>query len=586
MPYIFTTISPMSLRLFSEHTLRRIHSLERTWTFLFPQNGTEIASDTDPCDARGQMMTVPSVWQSIPEYVNYRGQALALCTVEQPTRGPLRLVFEGVSHTCRVFFDGEEVGRHHNAYTRFAVNLPEVAAGTHELRLWISNEHGELSALHVPNDYYNYGGISRPAEIQHPARAVIIERIHITPFHDGQRWKASVRCTLNHFGSEALSNLELQLTVAGQRKTVPVGLLEPGTKEVECEFEFDEVSCWNPDQPALYEAVAELAETGSAPFDDLRDRFGFRTVAVEGQDILLNGQPLYLAGVNRHEDHPDFGCALPVEMMQRDLAIIQELGCNLVRTSHYSNDPRFLDLCDERGILVWEESHARGLFDENSQHPRYVEQTRENTEEMVLAHYNHAAIIIWGYLNECDSWTENGREAYRVAEAAIKAIDVSRPTTYAACHHDKDQCQQIPDVISWNRYPLWYGDESPADSIEQTIRILEAQGAGHKPLILSEFGGGAFYGYRDHFRRGKWSEDRQTEILDGILTPLLAHERVMGAIIWQYCDVRVDDEWAFGRPRTMNNKGIVDEYRRPKTTFSVVQKHFRERLAKVSYGTL
>lgn len=577
----------MSIRLFNRHSIRTHQPLDGTWTFLFPEDGTALSPDATPGDGtRALLLATPSVWESTPEWVDYKGQAVAIRRIELAETGPLRLVFEGVSHTCRVFLDGAEIGRHHNAFTGFTIELPEVTAGEHELRLWISNEHGELSALHFSNDYYNYGGISRPAEVQFPRKAVIVERIHVTPTHSDGSWQARAEVTLNNFSDQPFENLQLKVQLAGEARTCSLAEVPTGESTHRFEFTCDDVRCWAPDQPTLYSVAATLSDADGTAFDDLWDRFGFRTVAVEGQNILLNGSPLQLIGVNRHEDHPDFGCAIPVEMMQRDLAIIRELGCNMVRTSHYPNDRRFLDLCDERGILVWEESHARGICDGNSNHPLYVEQTRDNTREMVLARYNHPAIFIWGYLNECDAWTEAGREAYQVAEATIKAVDTSRPTTYAACHDGKDKCQSVPDVISWNRYPLWYGASSVNEDLDKVAELMEKNGVADKPLILSEFGGGAFPGYRDHFRKAKWSEDYQAEILDRILTDLLANQRVIGAIVWQYCDVRVDAEWAFARPRTMNNKGIVDEYRRPKLAFSVVRKHFLEKSKELKYGKL
>ena len=104
---------------------------------------------------------------------------------------------------------------------------------------------------------------------------------------------------------------------------------------------------------------AVLAVDG-ADCDDWLDRIGFREITTQNGKIQLNGQDLVLKGVNRHEDHPMAGSALP-RLMVKDVDLITELGCNSVRTSHYPNDERFLDLCDERGIAVWEENHARGL---------------------------------------------------------------------------------------------------------------------------------------------------------------------------------------------------------------------------------
>ena len=130
------------------------------------------------------------------------------------------------------------------------------------------------------------------------------------------------------------------------------------------------VTPWTPDQPRLYNAEAILWLDGE-PADDLCDRFGFREVKVDGAQLLLNGEPIFIKGVNRHEEYANFGCAVPVEAMMQDVQLMKDLGCNLVRTCHYPNDPRFLDLCDQLGLMVWEEGHARGLSLENMQHPNF-----------------------------------------------------------------------------------------------------------------------------------------------------------------------------------------------------------------------
>jgi beta-glucuronidase len=569
----------MQRRLFDPHPIRRTISLAGTWTYHFPPQGTQIDPADDLQSTVPYFLCAPGVWETIPALVEYRGQAVAVRSIEVRESGPVLFQFEGVSHTCRVFLDGREIGGHHNAFTPFACAVPHVEAGPHELRLWISNEHGELSALHVPNDYYNYGGISRPADMAELRAPVYLQNLRVTPVRQEGKWKVKVVVNAALLGEEPPPDLQVRIRLGDTETTLPT--LEFVDQQAESEVWIEcgsEVAEWSPASPQLTWIEARLYSVGEL-LDEFLDRFGFRTVSFTPTQLLLNDQPLRLAGVNRHEDHPDFGCALPLAMMHRDLALIAELGANAIRTSHYPNDPRFLDLCDERGFLVWEESHARGLFDDNSLHPRYLEQTRENTREMVLAHHNHPSIILWGYLNECDSWTEHGRAAYEVADRTIKELDTSRPTTYAACHRDKDRCQDIPDVASWNIYPLWYGENPPVEVLEELLTQLSTGPSANKPLILSEFGAGGIFGFRDAFRRAKLSEERQADILEADLAAFLPHPRVAGTFIWQYCDVRVDSSWSNARARAYNEKGLVDEYRRPKLAFTSAQKHLRAFLA-------
>lgn len=573
----------MNTRRISQHSLRATIPLSGEWTCYFPAHGTAIKPNGWKA---GEPVTlnVPGVWEQVPAKVNYRGQAVARREFSTNQDGPARLVFKGVSHSCKVLLDGREIGSHHNAYTPFSMDLANLPAGQHELLVWISNEHGERSALHVPNDYYNYGGISRPVELQLLQSPVFIKQVQFTPFYRDGTWQASFRSILKNLGDPRRATLHLSLAGKSLQQSVEC---PPGATEVEVTMAVHNVEAWSPEDPNLYALEARLE--GDSISDDWHDRVGFRTIETSGSRLLLNGEPVFLKGFNRHEDHPDFGCALPVELMRRDLELFRDMGANAVRTSHYPNDERFLDLCDEMGFLVWEENHARGLFPGGAgsgegkhpmQHPEFREQCRLCNEEMVTEHFNYPSIVLWGILNECDSFSDYGRSCYREQFNQIKALDPSRPTTYASCHYGgarqerKDICQDLPDVCGWNFYHNWYSQRPVDKALEEALGKWDPEMKG-KPMIVSEFGGGAIPGYHDPVRRAKWSEDRQADIIDECLSAYLHHPRLCGAFIWQFCDVRVDDSWANARPRCMNNKGIVDEYRRPKLAYSVVRRHFR-----------
>ena len=140
--------------------------------------------------------------------------------------------------------------------------------------------------------------------------------------------------------------------------------------------------------------------------------------------------------------------------------------------------------------------------------------------------------------------------------------------------------------MSWNRYDNWYGDRLGAvrEIIDQTLAWLHNSpktGGQGKPVIMSEFGGGAIYGWRQpHHHR--WTEEYQRDCLDECLEVYLNHPDIAGVAIWQFCDVRVSPGRAIRRPRCMNNKGTVDEYRRPKLAYATVKQRMAE--AQEKYG--
>lgn len=558
-------------RRFEQHRRRRVESLDGPWSLHLPKQGTAI-EPADWASGEARELIVPGVWETLLGLENYRGQAVARRTFTAEAAGPARLVFKGVSHTARVFVDGEPVGHHHNAFTPFAIDLPHLEAGTHELLVHITNEHGEASALHVPNDYYNYGGINRPVELHRLRSPVYVRHVHVTPRREGGRWTAEVAARVVNLGEPIEGALTIEL--AGATLSLGGGTLAAGENRLEGRMAFEGVEPWSPDSPTLYQIEATLCVDDQV-VDDWRDRTGLRTVAVDGQRLLLNGEPVFLLGFNRHEDHAEHGCALPESVQAADIAMFKDLGANALRTSHYPNDERLLDLCDEQGLMVWEENHARGLGLESMRHPKFDEQCRACIEEMIDRHYNHPSILLWGILNECASHTEAGRAKYAQQFEQIKSRDTSRPTTFASCMHGADICQDLPDVAGWNWYPNWYGNADVGERIDHHLDWLHTTAAKDKPIIASEFGAGAIPGYRDPRRRAKWSEERQVELIEQLLDVMLGHERLCGAFIWQFCDIRVDESLATGRPRCMNNKGIVDEYRRPKLAYEAVKRRFR-----------
>ena len=132
----------------------------------------------------------------------------------------------------------------------------------------------------------------------------------------------------------------------------------------------------------------------------------------------------------------------------------------------------------------------------------------------------------------------------------------------------------LVDVVSFNIYPAWYVNEPVDQYLGRLLEWMDENGAKGKPVLITEIGAGAIPGYHDAFRRAKWSEERQADILDEQIQAVLGNHRISGVYIWQFADVKVSEEWAMSRPRTMNNKGVVDEYRRPKLSYFTVKRLF------------
>ena len=554
------------IRTFKTHYVRKQMELtESLWEF-------------EPCAGNyaGQKfpVAVPGCWENHPLFADYRGEGIYRKTFQ--AQGNVRIECKGVSHTATVYLDGHEIGHHYNAYTPFSVVVSDLEPGRHMLEIKADNRFHKDSALHVPNDYMSYGGISRGVVVEELSD-LYLEYVHVKTYRENRQWHVQVKAAVNVL--KIGQNEDEDITIQGKIKDTAFEWKLADTAKKHYEFctdlKINGIEEWSPETPVLYQVELQMLREDEV-IDDLIERFGFREICVQGKYVLLNGKKLRIKGVCRHEDHPDYGCALPYQTIYNDLVLIRQMGANSIRTAHYPNDEIFLDLCDELGILVWEENHARGLEEDRMKHPLCEEQAEQVIREMIFYHYNHPSIFIWGILNECASETLFGRSCYEKQFRLIREMDDSRPCTFASCKFFGDICFDLPDVISCNLYPRWYVDKPVRDYLNEVYDWIVEDGNGKgKPFIVSEIGAGGLYGCHNAYH-GKWTEEYQADALSEQVSECLKFSESMGVYIWQFCDVRVSSEWFAGRPREMNNKGVVDEYRRPKAAYGRVKEIFEQ----------
>lgn len=550
------------MRMFERHSVRKQKDIGGTWQLQCLDSKGDVTGTYS--------VVVPSCFESIRGLEKYRGKGKYIKNINV-NGGNIRLVFKGVSHTADIYLDGKHIAHHYNAYTPFDVVVTNIDEGEHTLEVIADSSFSQASALHFANDYRTFGGIIRPVEIEEIAEAYI-KYIHITPTKNENGWRADIEAVIENISAEG-GEFSVEFVLPNSKVRECKLDFENNNATVRTSEMFEDVNEWSPENPALYIVKAKLKKDNKV-IDDLYERFGFREIKIDGDKILLNGKPIYIKGYNRHEQYANLGSAVPENIMSFDLDLVQDSGANLVRTSHYPNDERFLDMCDERGILVWEESHSRQIHVPRMKNPNFKKQIEDCIEEMIVNHYNHPSIIMWGIMNEGESNSEFGRECYIHQFEQIKRLDKSRPTTTASNRHFKDLCYDLPDIISLNIYPLWYYNEEPYDYLARIRDYVNENGGKGKPVIISEFGAGGIYGYRD-FNNLKWSEPHQVDVIERIVNELYKFDDLSGLILWQFADCRLDDEFEpLSRPKCQNNKGVLDIYRRPKMAYFAISKLF------------
>ncbi len=334
-------------------------------------------------------------------------------------------------------------------------------------------------------DFWRLTGIAR--EVYLYARPQIhVEDIRITQdlvngYKDG---KLSCQLTLHKAQN---TEVALQL-VDANGATVKELTVAPQGSECTAEIDVPNAKPWTAETPYLYTLYATLKQDGKV-LESLRQKVGFRHVEIKGARLLVNGQPVLIKGVDRHELDPDGGYVVSVERMKEDIQIMKRMNVNAVRTSHYPDDPRWYELCDEYGLYVTAEanleSHGMGYGDKTlAKNTDFELAHLERNQANVLTLKNHPCIIVWSLGNEA-GYGPNFEKAYDW----VKAYDNTRPVQY-------EQAGQTgkTDIFC----PMYYG----YDNCEKY-----AKNDNPRPLIQCEYNhvmgnsGGGFKEYWDLIRK-------------------------------------------------------------------------------------
>ncbi|TAL09552.1 MAG: DUF4981 domain-containing protein [Chloroflexota bacterium] len=290
------------------------------------------------------------------------------------------------------------------------------------------------------------------------------------------------------------------------------------------------ITPWSSERPVRYRLEIELVDPSGFVVDRTTSWVGFRSIRVVGNELLINGRPVLIRGVNRHDFDPGTGRVVRYEDMRADLVAMKQFGFNTVRTSHYPNDPRFLDLADEIGMYVIDEAdiESHAFWGSLCDDPRYLGAWVDRVSRMVLRDRNHACVILWSLGNE------SGYGANHDAAAAwVRRVDPSRPLMYeGAIRFDWTAGERVTDIIC-PMYPSILALTSHA-----------ASGRQRGPLIMCEY---------SHAMGN--SNGTLAEYWDAIeATPGL-----QGGCIWEWRDHGLDQRLADGRIRAAYGGDFGDQ---------------------------
>ncbi len=556
-------------RLFKEHEKRQVSSLGGFWRFIedAEKKGEQEEWFKNFPETK-QKIFVPSCWNCAFGKLEYFGIAWYEREIDITSKNSL-LEFEGVLSYAKVWLDGEYLGNHYGGYTSFSFALTDIEKGRHTLTVMVDNSADDATLPSDVADWYRYGGIIRDVKL-HNLKNTYISSMHISYELSKNLDSAEVlvKANISSLGGERQENLTLKFD---GKQVAQQSVMLGEEKTFEFKFSAENISLWDIDAPNLYTVKISTGD------DDIIDRIGFRKIETKENKIFLNGKSIFLKGVNRHEDHPEFGNAFPVSLMQKDLDIVKNLGCNTIRGSHYPNSKEFLDLLDENGILFWSEIPMWGEQNvETLNKPILLSRALYMHTEMVNQYFNHPSIVIWGMHNEIETKEQIAVAITEKIYNLLKSLDSSRLITYATDRAEKDICLKYCDFISINKYFGWYGGGTDAwKGFFDELKVwFKEQGVSEKAVVMSEFGGAALYGNHT-FDNIKWSEEYQSNLLSESIDAFIESGMITGTYVWHFADARTIRP-VTDRARGFNNKGILNEYRKPKAAYFTVKEKYNK----------
>ena len=476
------------------------------------------------------------------------------------------LYFGAVNYDARVWVNGEYAGRHIGGFTPFNFEVTDLLEeGNNFVVVMADNTRKPEAVPTVNTDWANYGGITRSVLIIETEKT-FVQDYYVQLKQDSDLEEVGGWVRLN--GDQKQQSVEINISEAGISHVVDTDADGFAFFSFEADLER-----WSDTNPKLYE-VRIQTET-----DTITDQIGFRTIETDGYDILLNGEPIFLRGVNIHEEAPyRTGRAHSIDDARILMDWVEELGGNFVRLSHYPHNELMVREAERRGIMVWSEVPLYWMIQWDN--PETLENARNQLSEVIHRDKNRAAVILWAMSNEAPVTDARVRFLQEMIKTT-RALDPFRLTTAALQSRWIEEGDNITfmiddpigeylDVLGINQYYGWYGgDNAPMDH-------LTWESIYEKPLLMSEFGAGAKQGWNAPDEQ-RWSEGFQAELYRHTLDMFDKIDFLRGTVPWILMDFRSPRRPLPHIKDGFNRKGLISETGLKKEAFDVMREYYERK---------
>ncbi len=473
------------------------------------------------------------------------------------------------NYRSNVFVNGKPVCEHEGGFTPFDCEITNVVKpGENDAVILVDNTRIADGVPTLKTDWYNYGGLTRDVSVV-TTPAIFIDDYEL---HLDRATRSVIEGYVHIQAAEGATPAPTPVTVSIPELHLNATLTTDANGRALVNLPTKNLSLWSPSNPKLYKLTLKAGINSAA--DTLQDEIGFRTIETRGSEILLNGQPIFLKGVCIHAEAPiRTGRANTQKDVDTLLGWVKELGGNYARLAHYPHDERTTRTADKLGILIWSEVPV--YWAEQFDNEAVFNKSKQQLTEEIRRDRNKASVILWSIANETPNTPARTAFLTRSADL-VHQLDPTRLVTAALLVHGDLKTKYIDDplgkaldVIGFNEYIGWYeGKPEDADGIEWKVSY-------DKPLIVSEFGGGAKSGLHGPETQ-RWTEEYQASIFRHQLVMLNGITQLRGMSPWLLMDFRSPVRLLPGIQDGFNRKGLISDQGEKKQAFAVVQKAYKD----------
>ena len=477
------------------------------------------------------------------------------------------LYFGAVNYDCHVYVNGKKAGHHIGGFTAFNYDISDLLVeGENTVIVKVDNKrHADAVPTQI-FDWWNYGGITRDVKL------VKVPMVYLEDYNlqllkgEAKGKKRQITFSAKLSKPEAGHTVTVSIPELKLKKTFTTdvdGQVQSSIFNIQSKA----LQLWCPENPKLYRVDISL-DTST-----ISDEIGFRTIETRDKQILLNGKPVFLKGISIHEEKANGGGrANSVEDAQTLLSWAQELGCNFVRLAHYPHNEYMVREAERRGIMVWSEIPCYWTIAWTN--PDTYQNAQNQLRDMIARDHNRANIIIWSIANETPHSAQRDQFLGRLAKYArsqdsTRLISMAMEVTGASNYVNRlnDNMNEYVDVVSFNQYIGWYRDVNDAPKMRWEIPY-------NKPVIISEFGGGARYGLHGA-KNQRWTEEFQENLYKENTAMLDKIEGLSGTTPWILKDFRSPRRVLPGVQDYYNRKGLFSDKGEKKLAFYILRDWYK-----------